>query len=376
MPAFSARGSLPAELFNNLKFIHYDLYDFRPEDQALWEASRYAQNALWVNVGSVALKEAFVIDEAHVNLQPASWIGFHADLTDYRPLEAEVGRLSADAQLHLTPTFSLLATGSPDVLKDQGALGIGAMLNSRDRTQYAVLRLIDDRPFFNGKNFDNGQRDTAVYRLQTEMRWSMAGASAWLRADLGTPSNIHYPVGLASGRTAEVEQRSDVEFHLRWTNSAGGAIGLRGMLRVLENSRTEFEMRTQLRRALAYGRAYAVVPVVRHLQAYAVLLAANDQGHGLDADKGYQYHRWDLGLRAAGVVDVGDFSFEGAFAVIRSERSLSGVDVLPLAPISWADKLSASVKWSPSPTAFIRLLISHEITGRFGGMNFAAGIIF
>jgi len=43
--AHAARAAPPDELFDPLKAIEYDLYDFAPEEQAGWEASRYAANA-------------------------------------------------------------------------------------------------------------------------------------------------------------------------------------------------------------------------------------------------------------------------------------------------------------------------------------------
>src|SRR5258707_2731101 len=57
------------ELFDVIKFLQYDIYDYRPEEQAAWEESRYSKQALRVDLGSVTLKELFAIAEAQANLR-------------------------------------------------------------------------------------------------------------------------------------------------------------------------------------------------------------------------------------------------------------------------------------------------------------------
>src|SRR5258707_4229863 len=150
------------ELFDVIKFLEYDIYDYRPEEQAAWEEFRYSKQALRVDLGSVTLKELFAIAEAHANFRPVPWLGAHVDLEDFRTREQEVTRLSVDFSFRTLPWLELLATGSPALRKDEGALGLGAMAASADRTQYAVLRLLDDAPFFNGKNPEGGVRDSTV----------------------------------------------------------------------------------------------------------------------------------------------------------------------------------------------------------------------
>src|SRR5262249_23292604 len=180
----AALAQATGEVFDTLKFIEYDLYDYSPEEQAAWEASRYAQQAIRLNLGSVTLKELYSTEEAQVNLRPTPWLGLHLDVEDFRTREQEVTQLLLDFSFRVLPWLELLATGSPGLRKDEGALGVGLLAASADRKQYAVLRLLDDAPFFNGRNPDGGVRDSAVWRVQAEGPGRPGGRSPWVQAGL------------------------------------------------------------------------------------------------------------------------------------------------------------------------------------------------
>src|SRR5260370_30762075 len=179
------------ELFDVIKFLEYDIYDYRPEEQAAWEEPRYSRQALRVDLASVTVKELFAIAEAQANLRPVPWLGAHVDLEDFRTREQEVTRLSVDFSFRTLPWLELLATGSPALRKDEGALGLGAMAASADRTQYAVLRLLDDAPFFNGKNPEGGVRDSAVWRPQSRLPGNGRRHARRPHADLRTKTTNH-----------------------------------------------------------------------------------------------------------------------------------------------------------------------------------------
>src|SRR5882672_9496237 len=78
--ARAARAAPPDELVDPLKAIEYDLYDFAPEEQAVWEESRWSGNAVRLDLGSVTLKELFAVQEAQVNLRALPWQRAQVDL--------------------------------------------------------------------------------------------------------------------------------------------------------------------------------------------------------------------------------------------------------------------------------------------------------
>jgi hypothetical protein len=362
-----------------IKFLEYDIYDYRPEEQAAWEESRYSKQALRVDLASVTLKELFAIAEAQANLRPVPWLGTHVDLVDFRTREQEVTRLSVDFSFRTLPWLELLATGSPALRKDEGALGLGAMVASTDRTQYAVLRLLDDAPFFNGRNPEGGVRDSAVWRLQSEMRGSIKGLSGWLRADLGSKTTIHYQAGPLQ---SQANQRNDLDFHLRWVppswSSREGGVGVRGTLRFLDNDRTELSVRGQIRRTLGFARPYATLPVSRVVRLYSVLLLVSDRGRGFDLGQPFTFSRWDVGIRAGSTVDLGPFRLDGGYGVVRSQREVQGgLSFAGLSPVAYGDKIYLSAQWTPRKNIFLKFLVSHQIfSGNFAGFNGAIGAIF
>ena len=375
------RGALAqatGEVFDALKFIEYDLYDYSPEEQAAWEASRYAQQAIRLDLGSVTLNELFSIEEAQVNLRPTPWLGFHLDVEDYRTREQEVTRLLTDFSFPVLPWLELLATASPGLRKNEGALGVGAMAASADRKQYAVLRLLDDAPFFNGRNPEGGVRDSAVWRVLAELRGSRGGLSAWLRADLGTKSDVRFTMPAQ----VQANQRNDVAFHLRWEPTGWarreGGFGIRGILRLLDNDRSELEVRNQLRRTLAYARIYATLPLSDLFRVYSVLLLASDQGRGFDAGLPFTFSRWDVGIRGGTTVDLGLFRLDAGYALARSQREIQGDPTWSgLSPVGYGDKVYLSAQWRPRKNIYLKFLISHQVfTGDFGGLNGSLGAIF
>jgi hypothetical protein len=375
----AALAQAPNELFDVIKFLEYDIYDYRPEEQAAWEEFRYSKQAVRVNLGSVTLKELFAIAEAQANLRPVPWLGSHVDLVDFRTREQEVTRLLVDFSFRTLPWLELLATGSPALRKDEGALGLGAMAASADRTQYAVLRLLDDAPFFNGKNPEGGVRDSAVWRLQSELRGSVKGLSGWLRADLGGKTTIRYQAGPLQ---SQANQRNDLEFHLRWVppswSSREGGIGVRGTLRFLDNDRTDLSVREQIRRTLGFARAYATLPISAVVRVYSVLLLVSDRGRGFDLGQPFTFSRWDVGIRAGSTVDLGPFRLDGGYAVLRSQREVQGGSSFEgLSPVAYGDKIYVSAQWNPRKNIFLKFLVSHQIfSGSFGGFNGSLGAIF
>src|SRR5207249_6904386 len=224
--ASSARAAPPDELFDPLKAIEYDLYDFAPEEQSLWEESRWSRNSVRLDLGSVTLKELFATQELQVNLRALPWLGFHLDAQDDRTREAEVARFSADVLLRIAPGVELAVSGTPDVVKQDSAIGGALVLTSADRTRYAVLRLLDDAAFFNLQNPSGARRDSPVWRAQAEGRWASGPFSAWGRADLGTSSQVRFASSPPEGVQAASDQRSDLDGHLRWAEG-GAAAGVR-----------------------------------------------------------------------------------------------------------------------------------------------------
>jgi len=374
----AALAQATGEVFDTLKFIEYDLYDYSPEEQAAWEASRYAQQAIRLNLGSVTLKELYSTEEAQVNLRPTPWLGLHLDVEDFRTREQEVTQLLLDFSFRVLPWLELLATGSPGLRKDEGALGVGLLAASADRKQYAVLRLLDDAPFFNGRNPDGGVRDSAVWRVQAEARGSRGGLSAWLRADLGTKSEVRF----AAPAQLEANQRNDAAFHLRWEPAGWarreGGFGVRGILRLLDNGRTELEVRNQLRRTLGYARIYVTVPLSDVFRVYSILLLASDQGRGFGAGLPFTFSRWDIGLRGGTTVDLGMFRLDAGYAAMRSHREIQGDPAWSgLSPVGYGDKVYLSAQWRPRKNIYLKFLISHQVfTGSFGGLNGSLGAIF
>ena len=367
-----ARAAPPGELFDPLKSIEYDLYDFAPEDQAAWEASRYSANSVRVDLGSVTLKELFAVQEAQANLRATSWLGFRLDVQDDRTREAEVSRFSADVLFRIAPGVELAVSGTPDVVKQDTSLGGALLLTSADRTRYAVLRILDDGAFFNFDNPSGAQRDSPVWRAQAEARWAGGEYSAWVRADLGTSSDVRFPSAPAQAVQATSDQRSDVEAHLRWSR-ADAAAGVRFTARRLDDARTQEGTETALRRGFGYARAYALVPVLPRLQLRAVALGWFERARGLDAGKAYEFSRTDLGARAGAVwAPAEPWRVEGGYVRVHSGQRLSG------APLDqWGDKAYATVRWQPRDGVRLRFLISHQITtGRFGGFNGGVEVIF
>src|SRR5207253_368947 len=90
----------------------------------------------------------------------------------------------------------LAVSGSPDLRKEDSALGLAALFTSSDRTRYAMVRVLADRtPFEDG----GARRDRIVWRAQAEARWAQGAFSSWLRADLGTPDAVFHALAPANG---------------------------------------------------------------------------------------------------------------------------------------------------------------------------------
>jgi hypothetical protein len=370
--AGSARAAPPEELFDPLKSIEYDLYDFAPEEQALWEESRWSGNAVRLDLGSVTLKELFAVQEAQANLRALPWLGFHLDVQDDRTREAEVARFSADVLLRIAPGVELAVSGTPDVVKQDSAIGGALVLTSRDRTQYAVLRLLDDAAFFNVQNPSGARRDGPVWRAQAEGRWATGPFSAWARADLGTSNEVRYAGAPPQGVQATSDQRSDVDAHLRWAER-GSAAGVRLTARRLDAARTEQGEETALRRGFAYARAYLLTPVLPRLALRAVALGWKERARGLDAGARYGFSRWDLGGRLGAVwTPIEDWTFEAGYVRIHSAQDLAGASL-----DRWGDKAYGTVRWAPRERVRLHFLISHQVTtGAFGGFSGGLQVIF
>lgn len=367
--AAAARASPPEELYDPVKTIEYDLYDFSPEDQAAWEASRYAGNAARLNLGSVTLKELFAVQQLQGNLRAAPWLLFHLDVHDDRTREAEVARFSADAFFRVAPGLELAASGSPDLRKQDSALGAAALLTSPDRARYAMVRVLADRtPFEDG----GARRDRIVWRAQTEARWAQGAFSGWLRADLGTPDAISYALAPASGIEATSEQRSDVDAHLRWAVGRAAA-GLRVTARRLDSSRNGPRSDFSLRRGFGYLRAYLLAPILPRLQVRGVALGWAEKARGADLDGSYTFHRWDAGGRLGAVfIPQDEWKIEAGYALVHSAQRTAGAVESRI-----GDKIYGSAQWLPSERVRLRFLISKEIaSGNFGGMNGELGVLF
>jgi len=371
----------PIAIFDKSNFLHQDLYDYSMEHQAAWEASCYASQALRIDLGSISTKEVWAIEEAQVNLRPVPWFAVHLDLQDDRAREEEVTGLSADLAFRVAPRVELMVTGSPGARKDQGALGLGTLIASDDHTQYAVARVIDDRPFFNGKNSEGGIRNSAQWRVQSEVRAAQQGFSGWLKLDWGSAVEIRYPADHQSP-SAEGGQRAALDFHLRWVPAAwmasDGGFGLRGTVRLLSSDRTDPAGQTSLRRVIAFGRVYAMFPLRAGFSLYAVLLGASDRGYGRDAGLPFTYARWDLGARASLVKDFHPLRVELGYSAVRTRRVVNPLpDPADLLESEVADKAYVSIEWYPRRNIYLRFLISHQVaSGSFAGMNGMFGAIF
>ncbi|HEX9575550.1 MAG TPA: hypothetical protein VF994_15755, partial [Myxococcales bacterium] len=370
--ARAARAAPPDELFDPLKAIEYDLYDFAPEEQALWEESRWSGNAVRLDLGSVTLKELFAVQEAQANLRALPWLGFHLDVQDDRTREAEVARFSADVLLRIAPGVELAVSGTPDVVKQDSAIGGALLLTSADRTRYAVLRLLDEAAFFNVQNSSGARRDSPVWRAQAEGRWASGPFSAWARADLGTSSEVRYAAVPPQGVQATSDQRSDVEAHLRWAER-GSAAGVRVTARRLDAARTEQGAESALRRGFAYARAYLLAPVLPRLALRAVALGWRERARGLDAGARYGFSRWDLGGRLGAVwTPLEEWTFEAGYVRIHSAQELSGASL-----DQWGDKAYGTARWAPRERVRLHFLISHQVTtGGFGGFSGGLEVIF
>ena len=377
--ASAARAAPPDELFDPLKSIEYDLYDFTPEDQAIWEASRYSAHAVRLDLGSVTLKELFAVQEAQANLRATPWLGFHLDVQDDGTREAEVARFAADVLFRVAKGVEIGVSGTPDVVKQDSALGGAILLTSPDRSRYAVVRLLDDAAFFNLQNPSGAHRDSAVLRAQTEARWDSGPWSVWLRADLATPSDVRYAQAPPQGLQATSEQRSDVDAHLRWAEGRRAA-GIRFTARRLDSSRVEQGQENALRRGFGYARAYVLVPVLPRLQFRGVALAWREEARGRDAGAPYQLSRWDLGGRAGAVWAFEEqWRLEGGYARVHSAQTLavSGDALASGSHDRWGDKAYASLRWQPRDRVILHFLLSHQVTtGTFGGFNGGFEVIF
>jgi hypothetical protein len=363
--AQAARASPPGELYDPLKAIEYDLYDFAPEEQALWEESRWAANSVRLDLGSVTLKELFAVQEAQANVRALPWLAFHLDVQDDRTRESEVARFSADVLLRIAPGVELALSGTPDVVKQDSAIGGALVLTSADRTRYAVLRLLDDAAFFNLQNPSGARRDSPVWRAQAEGRWANGPFSAWGRADLGTSNEVHYAAAPPEGVQATSDQRSDVDAHLRWAERDGAA-GVRVTARRLDSARTAQGEESALRRGFAYVRAYLLAPVVSRFALRAVALGWRERARGLDGGAGYAFSRWDLGGRLGAVWRPGEeWTFEGGYVRVHSAQDLGGVSL-----DRWGDKAYVTALWAPRERVRLHFLLSHQVTtGDFGGFS-------
>ena len=348
----------PQQLRDGLKWLQVDLYEQSPEDQAEWEANRYAANAVRLDLASVTLQELYSVQEAQANLHALPWLTFHLDARDDNTREARVTRFDADLFFRVAPFLWLAASGSPDILKDRGALGVGALLLSSDARRYLALRAVDDRPFYNGKNGIGAHRDDLVFRGLAEGRWEQGRASVWVRADLGTPSVIHLPAA-----QLEADERNDLDAHLRFAGPA--ALDLRVTARALQSA----DAVSSLRQGFVFARAAALVPLHPRWKLRLTALGVRELSRGV-ADSGpFSLSRSDAGVRGAAL-----FSFTDE---VRAEGGYAVVNTWLPGDVSWTDKLFISARYAPSARAYLRFLISKELHGgNFGGMNGELGVRF
>src|ERR1700687_3764446 len=85
----------PIAVFDKSNFLHQDLYDYSPEQQAAWEASRYSRQALRVDLGSISTREVWAIEEDQANLRPVPSFAVHLRLQDDQLCEEDVEGWSA-----------------------------------------------------------------------------------------------------------------------------------------------------------------------------------------------------------------------------------------------------------------------------------------
>ena len=388
LAARPASAQVPALLFDALDLIHEDLYDFAPEEQAEWEASRYSAGALRLNDGSATPKEVLAELDGQANVRPLPWLGFHFDLRDDRTRQAEVARFSADLLVRASSWLEVGASGSPDVLKDQSAWGGVLLAHSEDRKLYAVIRLLQDRPLYNLKNLEGGRRDGVPLRAQLEARGELGPASVWVRADTGSPSRIAYPLALPSAVQAAEGQRSDLDLHFRYRLEGGGlgcagcGLGLRVSARSLDNDVTSHQVRNQLRLGLVRTRASALLRLgaaaAGELRMRAVLLWGEERARGLASGDGYTVVRHDVGGRLAGVWSRGPLEAEAGWAALTSVQRFAGAaSPGPFDAVTPVDKVYLLARLRLSPRATVRLLASHQlVTGRFAGFGGSLLVIF
>src|SRR2546421_270179 len=237
---------------------------------------------------------------------------------------ARRARFSAEVLLRVAPGLELAVSGTPDVVKQDSAIGGAVLLTSADRARYAIVRLLDDAAFFNLQNPSGAHRDRPVWRGQAEGRWADGPFSAWGRADLGTANQVRYTAAPPQGVQATSDQRSDLEAHLRWAEP-GLAAGVRLSARRLDTARTEQGGETALRRGFVYARPYLLAKVSPRLAPRAVALGWREQARGLDAGARYQLSRLDLGARLGAVWTPGEeWILEGGYVRVHSAQDLDG----------------------------------------------------
>ena len=283
-----------------------------------------------------------------------------------------MSRFAADVLFRVAPGVEVGVSGSPDVVKQDSAIGGAVLFTSPDRTRYAVVRLLDDAAFFNLQNPSGAHRDSPVLRGQAEARWEAGPWSLWLRADLGTNSAIRFASAPPQGVQATSDQRSDVDAHLRWAEGRSSA-GIRFTARRLDRARTEQGQESALRRGLGYARAYFLLPVLPRLQIRAVALGWGEQARGRDAGAPYELSRWDFGGRVGAVwAPEEHWRFEGGYVRVHSAQTFESVSTG-----HWGDKAYTTVRWQPRDRVILRFLISHQVTtGAFGGFDGGFEVIF
>jgi len=353
LAARAAAADPPAALLDGLRHLHADLLDFDPADQAAWEASRYRRHALRAAAGNAAPRERAWALSGHANLEPTGWLLFRLDARDERTPDAELSRLGADMLFRVAPGLEVGVSGSPDVLKDRGAWGLAALHRSKDGARFLAVRVLQERPLYDQKNFEGGRRDGEQWRGQLEARWAAGDGSIWLRLDGGNAARFSFPAGDASS-----EQRSEADLHLRW-----GAVGVRVAGRRQDGERASALGRDGMRRGSVVARPYASLRFAA-LTLRATGLWAEERAVGFDAGRRFEVSRRDLGARLGALFERGPASLEIGHGIAVSGGRL-------------AEEAHLAARFRFGDRAHLRLLGSRQLaSGAFGGLGGSFEAVF
>lgn len=352
----------PPSAADPMAYLHEDAYDFTPARHAEWEAAQFTHSGVFIDMGSVNYREFWAVQRLNLQLPLSDRLELHGEVRNDRDRDASVTRVVADLMFRAGENLAFGVSGSPAARKQDYALGASALLSTRDRLSYLLLRLVADQFIYNRTNTDGGQRGLAPLHPQIEARVEQGALSAWAMLDSrGAAETVLQDGTYSSGA------RTDLWTHLRYAARDFEA-DARFDLTVLRDSADAPDGAHGRHMTLSTARLDALLAEWHGVRPRFGLRFTHVAGNGEDAGTAWALSRFEPGVLAALQLRAGMSMFELGYDTALPDLDFRGDGAAAFT--RYQDKLYGSWEVSFTEHLHARTQLSLEPANRlFGGGN-------